>query len=155
MIDFLHVSRSFRKTFAVRASEWALAIMLVNWSLVLFANPELFADRESYAPLQDIMRQETWALVCFAAGAGRLIVLMINGAWRRSPHLRAAGAFIACFFWSQITLGFAQSEIWGTGMAIYPVLFALDAYNVFRAITDAAIIDNHFNRAVSDGPANP
>ncbi len=154
-MDFLHMTRSFRKTFAVRASEWALALMLLNWSVVLFANPELFADRPSYAAIDAIMPQETWALVCFMAGAGRLIVLMINGAWRRTPHLRAAGAFIACFFWFQITLGFGQAEIWSTGMAIYPVLLVLDAYNVIRAITDAAIIDNHFKRAADNGPDNP
>tara|TARA_R110002020_G_scaffold467027_4_gene690230 strand:+ start:39503 stop:39967 length:465 start_codon:yes stop_codon:yes gene_type:complete len=154
-MDFLHISRSFRQTFAVRASEWALALMLLNWSIVLFANPELFADRPSYAPLAAIMPQDTWALVCCSAGAGRLVVLMINGAWRRTPHLRAGGAFVSCFFWFQITMGFAQSEIWGTGMAIYPVLLALDAYNVIRAITDAAIIDNHFKRAASNGPDNP
>jgi hypothetical protein len=154
-MNFLHISNSFRQTFAVRASEWALALMLLNWSIVLFANPQLFADRPSYAPLAAIMPQETWALVCCAAGAGRLVVLMINGAWRRTPHLRAGGAFVACFFWFQITMGFAQSEIWGTGMAIYPVLLALDAYNVIRAITDAAIIDNHFKRAASNGPDNP
>jgi len=154
-MDFLHISQSFRQTFAVRASEWALSLMLLNWSIVLFASPELFVDRPSYAPLASIMKQETWATICFVAGAGRLIVLLINGSWRRTPHLRASGAFIACFFWFQITLGFAQAETWATGMAIYPVLLALDAYNVIRAITDAAITDNHFKRAVSDGPDNP
>ncbi|KGF71145.1 hypothetical protein LL06_00655 [Hoeflea sp. BAL378] len=155
MMDFLHISRSFRQTFAVRASEWALALMLLNWSIVLSASPELFQANANYAPLKAIMDQETLALVCFLAGTGRLLVLMINGAWRRTPHLRAAGAFISCFFWFQITLGFAQAEIWGTGMAVYPVLLMLDAYNVIRAITDAAIIDNHYKRAASNGPDNP
>lgn len=149
-MDFLHLSRSLRQTFAVRASEWALALMLLNWSIVLSASPDLFAANSSYAPMASLMPQDTWVLVCFLAGAGRLIVLMINGAWRRTPHLRAAGAFVACFFWFQISLGFAQAEIWGTGMAVYPVLLALDAYNVIRAITDAAIVDKHFKRAAGD-----
>ena len=62
---------------------------------------------------------------------------------------------MSCFFWFQITLGFAQADIWGTGMAVYPVLLALDGYNVIRAITDAAIVDKHFKRAAHDGADNP
>ena len=86
-MDFLHLSRSLRQTFAVRASEWALALMLLNWSVVLSASPNLFTANSSYAPMAAVMDQETWVLVCFVAGAGRLLVLFINGSWRRTPHL--------------------------------------------------------------------
>jgi hypothetical protein len=149
--SFLHLSQSLKKTFPVRASEWALALMLLNWSIVLSASPELFETNEAYLPLLALMTQNTWALLCFIAGGGRLIVLLINGSWRRTPHLRAFGAFASCFFWVQISIGFAQADIWGTGMAIYPVLLLLDMYNVIRAITDAAIVDRHFKEVAVHG----
>jgi hypothetical protein len=143
--------RSLRETFPIRASEWALATILLNWSIILAANPDLFADRASYANLARFASQETWALLCLLAGVGRLLVLLINGAWRRTPHLRAIGAFVSCFFWFGITLGFAQNDLWSTGMAVYPVFLLLDGYNIFKAITDAAIIDNIYASGARGG----
>ncbi|KFB11019.1 hypothetical protein [Nitratireductor basaltis] len=146
-----HIKQSLRETFPVRASEWALALMLLNWSLILVLNPDLFADGASYRPLAAMMKQDTWALLCLVAGAGRLIFLAINGAWRRSPHLRALGAFIACLFWFQITVGFAQAGTWSTGLAVYPVLLLLDSYNVMRAVTDAAASDQRHQERARNG----
>ncbi|MBW3099202.1 hypothetical protein [Pseudohoeflea coraliihabitans] len=139
-----HFTQSLRETFPSRSSEWALAVIILNWSIVLSVTPDLFNDRIGYHALLQVAGQETWALLCFIVGTGRLSVLAINGAWRRTPHLRAIGAFISCGFWFGLTLGFGQNVSWSTAMAVYPVLMMLDAYNVFRAITDAAMIDNAY-----------
>lgn len=136
-----HFTRSFRETFPTRASEWALGLMLFLWSVILSANPTLFADSAALAPLADIVSQRTWAVLCLIVGGGRLIMLAINGAWRRSPHLRALAAFVSSFFWFEITVGLLESGTFGTGLAIYPVLLALDIYNVLRAARDAGSAD--------------
>lgn len=136
-----HFSQSLRETFPTRASEWALGLMLFLWSVVLIFNADLFASTPSYRVLAQVMPQTTWALLCLIAGGGRLVMLVINGHWRRSPHLRAGAAFISCFFWFQISIGILQAGTFGTGLAIYPVLFALDVYNVFRASGDAGSSD--------------
>lgn len=136
-----HFSQSLRDTFPTRASEWALGLMLFLWSVVLTFNVDLFASTPSFSVLSQLMPQGTWALLCMIAGGGRLIMLLINGAWRRSPHLRAIAAFVSCFFWFQISIGILQAGTFGTGLAIYPILFLLDVYNVFRASRDAGSSD--------------
>jgi len=142
---------AFRDTFPGRASEWALGLMLFNWSVVLTANPDLFAERPACDAFAAIMEQSAWALLCLTVGGTRLIVLAINGAWRRSPHLRALCAFASCFFWFQITVGLAQSDSLGTGMAIYPVLILLDAFNAIRTMGEAGLSDAIHKRVARNG----
>lgn len=147
-----HLSRSLRETFPGRASEWALGAILFNWSLVLMLNEALFVDGASYSEMADLMGQPTWSTLCLVAGGGRLIVLAINGAWRRSPHMRALFAFLACFFWFQISLALAQSGTQGTGLAVYPVLFLLDAFNTLRAMGEAGLSDRMHGTVARNGP---
>ena len=147
-----HLRRSFRETFPGRASEWALGLMLFNWSVVLTANRTLFEDRQAYGAFSAIMDQQWWALACLVVGGARLVVLAINGAWRRSPHLRAVLAFASCFFWFQIAVGLAQADSIGTGMAVYPVLFLLDAFNAIRTLGEAGLSDAHHKRTARNGP---
>lgn len=142
-----HLRRSLSETFQARASEWALAIVIFNWALVLFLNEDLFATGASYTAMDDLLSQPAWAWLCLAIGGGRIAVLAINGAWRRSPHLRALTAFLSCFFWMQATLGFLESGTGSTGLAVYPVLLLLDSYNVIRAMGEAGLADDHYKRA--------
>lgn len=147
-----HITKSLRETFPTRASEWALGVMLFLWAVVLSANPDLFAKNPSFRPLAQIVDQQRWALLCLVVGGGRLLMLAVNGMWRRSPHLRALTAFISCFFWFQISLGFLQAGTFGTGLAVYPVLFALDVYNALRAAGDAGSSDRIHSRSPDHGP---
>lgn len=150
---FAHITRSLRDTFPARASEWALATMLFLWSMVLHASPGLFhSGSATYTALANIMPQETWAALCLTVGGGRLIVLAVNGAWRKSPHARGVSAFISALFWFEITIGILQGGEHGTGLAIYPVLFFLDCFNVIRAFGEAGRSDaNHKQRMASNG----
>lgn len=141
-----------RQTFPARASEWALSLMLFLWSVILVANVDLFAAGRSYAALSQLMSQESWAMWCLAIGGGRLIILAVNGAWRRSPHLRALGAFLSGLFWFLISIGLLQAGAYNTGLAIYPVLFLLDAFNAIRAMGEAGRSDKiHGSRMARDG----
>lgn len=144
------VSHSLRSTFPARASEWALGIMLFNWGMVLMIDPGLFDDKPAFHGLDAIMSQPSWMRLCLAIGGVRLIVLAINGAWRRSPHMRACAAFVSCFFWFEITIGFAQTGL-GTGVAVYPVLFFLDAFNAIRSMGEAGLSDAHHQRVAGNG----
>lgn len=145
-----HITTSFRETFHARASEWALALVLFNWALILFLNDDLFSGA-SYVVLAGLASQTTWAWGCLAFSSVRLTVLAVNGAWRRSPHMRAACAFLSCFVWFQITLGMMQSGTWSTGMAVYPVLFFLDTFNVIRASGEAGRSDTQHRRMAGHG----
>lgn len=130
------------KTFPIRVTEWLLAGIMLSWSIACWnlapgdwANP-------LYAGLSRLAAQNTWAFFAFWIGVIRLAALTINGAWRPSPHLRAAGAFLACFMWLQISLGMFTAEIRAVGVAIYPWLLLADIYNVFRASHDARQSDD-------------
>lgn len=150
---FSHMVASFRETFPSRASEWATASMLFLWAIVLAQNPDLFYRPGSvFRPLTDIASQGTWAWLCLVAGLGRLASLGINGAWRRTPHLRALTAFVTAGFWFLISVGIITSGNGTTGLAIYPVLFLLDAYNVIRSMGDAGSADRFYSEAHRNGP---
>lgn len=136
-----HISNSLRETFPTRAPEWALGAVLYLWGMVLTFNTDLFTTQQSFHVLAQMMPQSTWAILCLGVGGCRLVMLVINGVWRRSPHLRAFAAFVACFFWFWISLGILQAGTFGTGLAVYPILFLLDAYNVIRAARDAGSSD--------------
>ncbi len=143
-----HIKHSLRETFPGRASEWALALVLINWAVVIWLNPGVFQGA-SYKVLAQMADPETWGWLCLTAGGLRFIVLCINGAWRRSPHWRAFFAFVACFFWFQITLGMAQAGTGSTGLAVYPVLLFLDSYNVIRAMGEAGASDKTHKKRVA------
>jgi hypothetical protein len=130
------------KTFPIRVLEWLLASIMFSWSIVCWnLTPHEWAS-PFYSGLSRLAQQNTWAFFAFLIGLGRITALTINGAWRPSPHLRAAGAFLACFMWLQISLGMAVSDIKATGIAIYPWLLLADIYNVFRASYDARLSDD-------------
>lgn len=143
-------ARSLRETFPTRASEWALGTILFLWSILMAADPELLATSRLRGMLS-LASQDVWALVTFGVGGGRLLILGVNGAWRRTPHLRAMAAFISCFFWFQFTISIIQLNDIVTGLAIFPVLFMLDVYNVFRASRDAGYSDRIHTGATRNG----
>jgi hypothetical protein len=130
------------KTFPIRVLEWLLAGIMFSWSIVCWnLRPHEWAS-PIYAGLAQLGDQNTWAFFAFWIGATRLAALMINGAWRPSPHLRAAGAFLACFMWLQITLGLLAVDVRTWALAVFPWLFLADIYNVFRAANDAGLADD-------------
>lgn len=151
-MQMFHMLRSFRETFPTRAPEWGLASILFLWGVIVGVNTTLFETSSAMGQLGRIMPQETWATAALIAAALRIAMLCVNGMWRRSPHLRAAGAFISCFFWLQISLGLAQADGLVTGLAVYPVLFLLDSYNVIRAARDAGSADRIHSRDSRNGP---
>jgi hypothetical protein len=143
------------KTFPIRVMEWLLAGIMLSWSIVCWnLRPDEWLN-PSYAGLARFANQNTWAFYAFWLGTTRLAALTINGAWRPSPHLRAAGAFLACFMWLQITLGMLSADVRVMGMAIYPWLLLADIYNVFRASHDARLSDDRaravHGRGVNEG----
>lgn len=144
MVVFAHIRDSFADAFFPRLGEWWTAGLLLALGFVLTGNPDLMATSKSnaYQLMMMIASQSTWATVMKVFAAGRLIILVINGAWRRSPHFRAIGAFLTCFFWMQITLSVASTAgflfIFSAGVLI------LDFANFIRAMRDARTVDHAY-----------
>lgn len=148
---------SFAATFPARASEWALALALLNCGMIMTLNRELFAENpESYRALAHLASQHTWAVACLMGGMFRFCMLGVNGMWRRSPHLRALGAFVACLFWFLISYGLLQTASFGLVTAIVPVLLLLDSYNAVRALGEGAVVDTYYaSKKSSDARVTP
>ncbi|TDK35187.1 hypothetical protein E2F50_13065 [Rhizobium deserti] len=141
MVILTHIRDNFANAFFPRWSEWWAAGVLMALGFVLTSNPDLMASSKSnaYQLMLMIFTQETWSAVMKVFAACRLVVLLINGAWRRSPHLRATGAFLSCFFWVQITLSVAHTA--GFLFVLAAGVLVLDFVNFIRALRDARIVD--------------
>lgn len=128
------------KSFDVRLSEWGLALVMLLVGSILLGPDELFS-RPSFDLLARVASEDVWGWGTLAIGASRLVVLLINGAWRRSPHMRALTAFASVFVWTQFSLSLMASAQFTTGLAVYPVFVLMDIYIVFRAAIEARMSD--------------
>lgn len=130
-----HSFESLKNTFEARASEWALTGVLVSMAVVFLVNDTMFYG-ENFSRLREILDSRFgWAAVFSVVGLVRLAVLVINGAYWRTPHFRAATAFFSAGVWFLLFLGFVRN---GSMMAaIAPWIFLLDAYNIKRASHEA------------------
>ena len=131
-----HSVKTLKTTFDARASEWALAVATLLLGVSFVFNETLFVD-SGWRALAQFASQETWGFVCTTLGALRLLVLLINGAWWRSPHLRALMAFLSCFVWWQMSSDLVPN--FALGFALLPPILALDAYNAIRAGREAGV----------------
>ncbi|VVT32946.1 conserved membrane hypothetical protein [Rhizobium sp. EC-SD404] len=141
----LHVQRSLKDSVYARGTEWLLAIALMMWGPILWNNPELFALPQ-YSQFESLMSQETWAWTCFLLGAGRIGVLLWNGAYRRTPHMRVLLSLVSMIFWYQISISFWMSNMItatspSTWLAAWPVFCMFEFINIGRAARDAKIAD--------------
>ena len=146
-----HIRSSFREAFLPRLPEWHAAGMIFALGWMLSANPDRMATGGGggYSIMLAIADQPTWSVVLMLFGAIRLLVLLINGAWRRSPWARAAMAFVCCFFWTQIVLSFATT--FGFAFILSAGWLVADLVNVFRAMQDARTVDDAYARGASRG----
>ena len=131
---------ALRHAFIARLAEWAFAVIMALWGVVLLMPEKRFAD-ESWAAFGRLADETTVGLICLLLGVARLVVLAANGTWRPMYHLRALTALWSALIWFAITLGFLSAGVMGTWLAVYPVLFAFDVVNMFRATGDAAAAD--------------
>lgn len=130
--------------FAERASEWILSGILVTLGIsVLLMNHDVWS-LPPYHGLAALMPQWLCGALSTAIGLARICALYVNGTRRRSPHLRALGAFLAGFFWLQLTLGLLAAPQWALSAAIVPWLFVAEVWNVYRAARDARLSDMRF-----------
>jgi hypothetical protein len=126
----------FRQTFRERASEWVLSIILAFWGFTVVQAPGLF-ERPFYAALAHAGPQWIWGWSAFFVGLLRLLVLFINGAWRRTPMFRQCGAAGGMLVWIMLMMGSLSIEWRSPAIATYLGLFMLDALNLSFASRDA------------------
>jgi hypothetical protein len=153
MMVFAHIRDNFAAAFFPRLSEWACAFAIFGVGTVLHANADLMANArtDAYLLMLAIADQASWAKGLIGFGLFRLIVLLINGAWRRSPHLRSVMAILSCFPLWAIAWSFLPS--FGIAMVFAWVFLGMDVINAVRAAGDAKTVD-HAHARGKDGRRN-
>lgn len=147
MIVLRHLTQKFPDALFPRLAEWYGALVLVVLGSIMLGNDDLMSSSRTAA--YDLMRmiwpQSTWATIMILAGGTRLIVLFINGAWRKSPHLRWLFALLSMFFWMQLALSTKQTM--GALFGFSLLTLALDFANMLHAARDARRADDAFEKS--------
>lgn len=102
----VHVRDNFAHVFVGRMIEWEHSVMLMLFGWVLFLQPDLFQTAASYSGFRELYDSSSfWGIAAVGVGGMRFLVLMKNGAIKRSPHLRATFATLTAFFWFEAAYG--------------------------------------------------
>jgi hypothetical protein len=121
-------------------SEYVTSVILLNWSVIVwFSKGDALSTQN-----KSVDNALTWAFIFGILSFVRILILYVNGALRRSPHLRSGLSFFTCFAWFQLTVIHFTSDHVTTGAGIYPVLLALDFYNAYRIAIEARITDEGY-----------
>lgn len=119
-----------------RICEVALAWVTLFTGVIFTFNDKLDAARNPVlASLFEVATQDVWAVVFFTVGAVRLAVLIVNGIYFRTPHLRAILAVISVVLWYRMSDGAIAGLT--LSASIYPVFIFADSYNAWRAAREA------------------
>lgn len=140
-MNFMTLILRMKTHFQVRICEWLMAAILFSWGIQLLGQPTMFADNQLFVQIRTWISQPALGFLCLFYAIARAAVLVINGAWRPSPHLRALAAFIGAGFWLQISFGIAHSGRIPISLAVYPWFIILEGWTVFRAATEARVAD--------------
>lgn len=138
----MQVLAEVRQTFLARLCEWAFACILAMWGFVLLLPVETYENSPAWRPFALLVGEDTLGWLMLLFGVGRLVVLTTNGFWRPMYYLRGMLACFSCAVWTMIALGFISGGVIGVWIATYPILAVFDAVNCFRAMGDAAHMEN-------------
>jgi hypothetical protein len=150
-----HIRDNFAAAFFPRWAEWLAAGVLLGIGGMLTVNDDLMSSAiaagngRGYVLLLAIAPQSVWALTMTIFGIARILVLLVNGAWQRSPVARAIMAFLSCFFWTQIVLSFQPT--FGFAFIMATGWLVGDMVNVMRAARDARTVNDGLARGKSSG----
>lgn len=125
----------FRETFRERQMEWALTAGSTGWGAIIL-QPAAAFERPFYAPLARIAPECVWGWSMFMVGVLGLVVLFINGAWRRTPFFRQIASVSRMVAWSGLMFGTLSVDWQSAASAIYGMILAMEAMALSNATAD-------------------
>lgn len=129
-----------RQSFRDRFSEWMLAAIMLGTGW-MFSLPPDSLGTPTLTSLSFTMPEGMWAMVCTLLGGARIVVLALNGAWRRQGHARAVLGAGHLMVWTQLSISFINYEIPTPGDVIFVVFVASEIFLMFRASAEAGATD--------------
>lgn len=132
----------FQETFRARMAEWVQSVSMATWGAIVLASPGLFLEKkEFYEPLLNIADQTNWGIYALCVGVIRFIFLIINGSWRPSAHMRAAGSIFSSMLWGALFIAALNLDWNIPASAIYGGLLVLDLVSLWFSAGDAKLAD--------------
>lgn len=126
----------FREHFRDRQMEWALAAGATGWGGLLINNPDAFG-RPFYQPLARIAPAGAWGWSLLTIGAWGLVVLFINGAWRRTPMWRQFCSTARMVAWSGLLFGCFSIDWQPPTASLYAMILLMEIMAMSNATADA------------------
>jgi hypothetical protein len=138
----------------VRRSEWLLSLCTLTLGIVYLNVPGLF-DPRYFGMMMALMPQRGWGVLATGVGLFRMTLLLINGAWRASPHGRVLGAQVSCFMWSMLFMSAIAADRIVQSVGFWLLFFVFDAFSAVDAAGDARMADEKARsaRLQADGDA--
>lgn len=139
--------RSLRETWRERAMEWLCAAGQTAWGLIVIRAPESIS-RPYFQALTKIsagmgLPDVFWGWAAFLNGLILgLVVLFINGSWRRTPLLRQLGATFRLLVWACLLFGALSVGHASPSSAIAAMLFLMEANSIAFAAADGRAKQN-------------
>ena len=144
--------QSLKQHFPARFPEWYMSAVAVTWGGYILLHPEVFTQSATATVLAGLtsLSDKTgyppaaiWgggALVC---GMLRAFALFVNGAYARTPIIRAVCSVASAFLFAEITLGLWRVGIPNTGLAVYGWLVIADLASAYRAGMDITFAETN------------
>jgi hypothetical protein len=124
-----------------RVAEWFMGGVLSAMGVGILLQPTIFTANPAFADFLRVAGPPEWGLGLLVLGICRLATLTINGAWRKSPHLRLIMAGLSMFVWYQMSALSWEANTPNLGVVIYPAMLLLEIYCVYFAACDAGLSD--------------
>lgn len=123
-----------------RTVEFMLSWLMVGWGAVVLLPGSVIVGPTSEFLLY-LFSEPTWGALALFIGSARLVALVINGSWQRSPLLRFVGAAIGVMWWTSqgaiYWIAVSRGGLPFPNLSIYPVFVFFEAYSCFRCGQDA------------------
>lgn len=144
--------QSLKQHFPARFPEWYMSGIAISWGGYILLHPEVFTQPATASILSGLTALSEpsgyppaaiWgggALVC---GLLRAFALFVNGAYTRTPVIRAACSVASAFLFAEITLGLWRVGIPNTGLAVYGWLLIADLASAYRAGMDITFAERN------------
>ena len=127
-----------RSHFQQRIPEWFMSAVAFTFGWFLLAQPGQFDVNPIFSEIRHWVDQPALGLITLLGfGAARMLLLVINGAWRPSPWLRAIVAICSAFFWMDIVFGLSHSGRQPISIGVYLWFIPLEVRTVYCAVKDA------------------
>lgn len=124
-----------------RATEWLSSFFLLAWAGALQGKGDTFSLPGYREFARNGLEEHQVALFLAVVGTARIIALIINGAWPRSPMVRLVGASLGMTIWMTIAALLYQSSYVGLNIAtpgppVYGILAIFELLSCYRATLD-------------------